>query len=225
MGEKETVSDWGFQLSWHLQVLAASFPECFPRDCMAELKCDCCYGGVPKCHKAMVAYLKASPQEKMYSDYLQAEREAEKEDSMEPSQSHTVNNTAKPRSTSFFPLQKLRGTQPAVKMVAVCLVHVEEESAKKDEGVDSEALDGIEGVMEEFMVHLVRAMKDTQKEEKCCYHCSRLDHFICDFPLVKALRMNSHLNHKEGMAPKKRAQAPQMKATMPTMHLEGAPKA
>ena len=30
----------------------------------------------------MVAYLKASPQEKTYSDYLQATREAEKEDSM-----------------------------------------------------------------------------------------------------------------------------------------------
>ena len=30
MGEKETVSDWGVQLSRHLQVLASSFPECFP---------------------------------------------------------------------------------------------------------------------------------------------------------------------------------------------------
>ena len=78
---------------------------------------------------------------------------------------------------------------------------------------------------EEFMVCLVRAMKDTQKEEKCCYHCSTLDHFICDYPLVKALRMNSHLNHKEGMAPKKGAWAPQMKATMPTTPPEGAPKA
>ena len=30
MGEKETVSEWGVQLSSHHQVLAASFPECFP---------------------------------------------------------------------------------------------------------------------------------------------------------------------------------------------------
>ena len=30
MGEKETMSDWGVWLSRHLQVLAASFPECFP---------------------------------------------------------------------------------------------------------------------------------------------------------------------------------------------------
>ena len=74
------------------------------------------------------------------------------------------------------------------------------------------------------MVHLARAMKDTQKEEKHCYHCSSLDHFICDGPLVKASRMNSHLNHKEGMAPMKGAQAPQVKVTMPTMPPEGAPK-
>ena len=69
-----------------------------------------------------------------------------------------------------------------VKMATVHLAHVEEESAKKDEGVDSEDTDGIEGVMEEFMVHLARAMKDVQKEEKYCYHCSSLDHFIHDCP-------------------------------------------
>ena len=30
MGDKETVLDWGVHLSRHLQVLAASFPDCFP---------------------------------------------------------------------------------------------------------------------------------------------------------------------------------------------------
>ena len=87
MADKETVSDWGICLSSHLQVLAASFPECYPLDCMAELECNHFYGRLPKCLKAMVAYLKASPQEKTYSDYLWAAREVEKEDSMEPSQS------------------------------------------------------------------------------------------------------------------------------------------
>ena len=83
MADKETVSDWGICLLRHLQVLAVSFPECFPSNCVAKLKCDCFYGGLPKCLKAMVAYLKASPQEKIYSNYLQVTREAEKEDSME----------------------------------------------------------------------------------------------------------------------------------------------
>ena len=125
MANKETVSDWGVSLSRHLQVLAASFPEYFPPDCMAKLKCDCFYGRLPKHLKAMVAYLKASPQEKTYSDYLQAAREAEKEDPKGLSQSpqnQTTNNTAKPRMTSFFPLQKLKGTQPALKTPAVHLV-------------------------------------------------------------------------------------------------------
>ena len=40
MADKETVSDWGVHLSRHLQVLAASFPDCFPLDQVAELKRD-----------------------------------------------------------------------------------------------------------------------------------------------------------------------------------------
>ena len=38
MVDKETISDWGICLLRHLQVLAASFPDCFPPDHVAELK-------------------------------------------------------------------------------------------------------------------------------------------------------------------------------------------
>ena len=109
MADKETVSDWGVCLLRHLQVWLLCFQNTSLWTMWAELKCDCFYGGLPKCLKAMVAYLKASPQEKTYSDYLQAAREAEKEDSMELSQSpqnQMTDITAKPRTTSFFPLQK-----------------------------------------------------------------------------------------------------------------------
>ena len=75
------------------------------------------------------------------------------------------------------------------------------------------------------MVHLVRAMKDTQMEERHCYHCSSLEHFICDCPLVKALGANMHLNCKEGMAPKKGAWALQTKVTTPKPPQEESPKA
>ena len=80
--------------------------------------------------------------------------------------------------TSFFPSQKLKGTQLALKTPVMHLVHLVEEIAEKDKEVESEDLNGMEGVTEEFMVHLVRAMKDAQVEEKCCYHCSSLEHFI-----------------------------------------------
>ena len=83
MADKETISDWGIHLLRHLQVLAASFPDHFPPDHVIELKQDHFYCGLPKRLKAMVAYLKASPHEKTYSDNLQAVREAEKEESME----------------------------------------------------------------------------------------------------------------------------------------------
>ena len=67
----------------------------------------------------------------------------------------------------------------------VHLAHLEEESAKKDKEVESKDPDGLNGVMEEFTVCLARAIKDAQVEEKHCYHCSSLEHFICNCPLVK----------------------------------------
>ena len=82
MADKETVLDWGICLSRHLQVLAASFPDYFPSDSVADLKRDCFYGRLPKQLKVMTVYLKAGPQATTYSDYLRATTEAEKEDSV-----------------------------------------------------------------------------------------------------------------------------------------------
>ena len=166
----------------------------------------------------MVAYLKASLHEKDHSNYLWAVREVEKEESMELSQnpwSQTIDNTAKPKTTSFFPLWKLKGNQLVSKLAAMHLVHLEEESAEGDEEVKNEDPDSIDRVTEEFMVHLVQAVKDAQVEEKHCYHCSSPEHFICDCPLVRSSRENMQLNCKEGMVLRKGAWTPQMKMTMP----------
>ena len=106
MADKETVSDWGVHLSRHLQILAASFPDHFPPDRVVELKRDRFCGRLPKQLKAMVAYLKAGPQVRTYSDYLRATREAEKEDLLELSRSsrtQMADGPSKPRTTSFFP--------------------------------------------------------------------------------------------------------------------------
>ena len=48
MADKETMSDWGIHLSQHLQILAASFPDRFPPDRVAELKRDRFNGRLPK---------------------------------------------------------------------------------------------------------------------------------------------------------------------------------
>ena len=82
----------------------AAFLEHFPMDHVAKLKHDCFYGGLPKRLRVMVAYLKANTNEKTYSDYLWAVRQAEKEEAMEPSGSQTADNTSKPKVMSFFPL-------------------------------------------------------------------------------------------------------------------------
>ena len=63
---------------------------------------------------------------------------------------------------------------------------------------ESDDLVGIEVVTEEFMVHLARAVKDAQVDEKCCYHCSSPEHIICNCPLVKTSRDKKWLNGKEG---------------------------
>ena len=83
MADKETVSDWGIHLLRHLQILVASFPDHLPPHQVAELERVHFYGGLPKQLKVMVAYLKAGPQVRTYSDYLWAAQEAKKEDSIE----------------------------------------------------------------------------------------------------------------------------------------------
>ena len=112
---------------------------------------------------------------------------------MEPSCSQAANNTSKPKAMSFFPLQKLKGTQPT-KTPAGHVAHLEEKSSDKEEGTESKDPNGINGVTEEFIVCLTRAVKDAQQEEKCCYHCSSPEYFIHECPLVKASRTATHLN-------------------------------
>ena len=161
--------------------------------------------------KAMVAYLKVGPQVRMYSDCLRATREAEKEDSIELSQNSRIqasDGLTKARTTSFFPLRKLKGNKPFPKKPTMQLAQLEEEDADDDEAQGSDDPDGIEGVMKEFMVWLARAVKDAQTDEKCCYHCSSPEHFICNCPLMKTTRDNKQLNGKEGMAMTKGTQTP-----------------
>ena len=143
----------------------------------------------------MVAYLKASANEKTYSEYLHAAQEAEKEEVMEPSHSQTAatTTTSKPMATSFFSQQKLKGSQHT-KTPAVWVAHLGEEDANKEECTHSEDPGGIEGITEEFIVCLARAVKDAQQEAKCCYHCSSLDHFIQACLLILASSTGSYLN-------------------------------
>ena len=76
----------------------------------------------------------------------------------------------------------------------------EEEEADNGNDPESDDPDGIEGVTEEFMVWLARAVKDAQADEKHCYHCSSPEHFIHNCPLMKTARDKKQLNGKDGMA-------------------------
>ena len=62
---------------------------------------------------------------------------------------------------------------------------------------------GLNGVTKEFMVRLARAVKDAQVDEKRCYHCNSVEHFI-----HKASRDKKQLNGKEGTAIMKGAWTP-----------------
>ena len=103
-------------------------------------------------------------------------------------------------------------------------MHLEEEGSEEEADPESEDPNGIKGVTEEFIVHLVRAVKETQKDEKWCYHCSSTDHFICECLLVKASRSAAHLNQKEGTASEKGVWAPPAKMTQPKTPQEGMPR-
>ena len=182
----------------------------FPPDHVAELKRDHFYGGLPKWLKAMVAYLKVEPQVRTCSDYLRATREAKNEDSIElswSSRTQTTDSPSKPRTNSFFPLRKLKGSQPFPKKPSIRLAQLEED-ANNSEEPESNNPNGIEGVTKEFMVQLARAVKDTQMDEWCCYHCSSPEHFIHNCPLMKTARDKTQLNGKEGTVTTKGAQTP-----------------
>ena len=150
-------------------------------------------------------------------------REAEKEQGMEPLIARLPIIQVSLRQWVSFHFQKLKGTQPT-KTPTVWVAHLEQDSADKEGSAENDDPNGIEGMTEEFLLHLAQAVKETQQDEKCCYHCSSLEHFICECPLVKASRSATHLNQKEGMVPEKGAQTPQIKVTKPKVPLEGMPK-
>ena len=87
-------------------------------------------------------------------------------------------------------------------------MQLEAEDANDGEDPESDDPNGIKRVMEEFMVQLARAVKDAQTDERCCYHCSRPEHFIHNCPLMKSARDKKQLNRKEGMVMVKGAQTP-----------------
>ena len=75
------------------------------------------------------------------------------------------------------------------------------------------------------MVQLARAVNDAQADEKCCYHCSSPEHFICNCPLMKTARDKKQLNGKEGMATMKGAWAPPTKVNTAKSPLKEAQEA
>ena len=136
---------------------------------------------------------------------------------MELSQSprtQATDNAPKPQHTSFSPLWKLKGNQPTPKVLAMQLVHLEKEGTRRGKDKESDDSDRIDGVTEEFMAHLARAVEDAKTEEKHCYHCSSPEHFIRNCLLMKTLREKPQLNSKERMASKKGAWTPPTTATM-----------
>ena len=129
---------------------------------------------------------------------------------METSWSLATASTNKLRPTSFFPLQKFKGSQPAIALSAQ-MAHPEEKSTDEEEGINDEDPDGIKGMTEEFIVCLARVVKDAQQTEKCCYYCDSPDHFIHDCPWLVGMKADVPLNQKEGIVPGKGGQDPQVK--------------
>ena len=124
------------------------------------------------------------------------------------SRNQATDGLSKPRTTSFFPLRKLKGNQPFPNKPAIQLAQLEEEDADDGEDLENDDPDRIKGVTEEFLVQLARVVKDAQMDEKCCYHCSSLEHFIHTCLLIKTTRDKKQLNGKEGAVMMKGAQTP-----------------
>ena len=123
--------------------------------------------------------------------------EAKKEEVMEATYNLATASISRPRTMSFFPLQKLKGSKPAI-TPSMGVLHLEEESTDEEKYINGDEPDGIIGETDKFIICLPRAVKDAQKVEKCCYHCGSPDHFMHDCPLLVGAKANPPLNHREG---------------------------
>ena len=99
------------------------------------------------------------------------------------------------------------GNQALFKKPTIHLAQLEEDADDSDDE-ESDDPGGIEGVTEEFMIQLARAVKDAQTDEKCYYNCSSPEHFIRNCLLMKTTRDKKQLNGKGGMVTMKGAWAP-----------------
>ena len=104
------------------------------------------------------------------------------------------------------------------------MAHLEEEDTGDGEDPESDDPGGITVVTEEFMVCLARAVKDAQADGKPCYHCSSLEYFIHNCPLVKTSQEKKELNGKEGMALTKGAWTPPAMTSTTKSPQKEAPK-
>ena len=210
-GALPTTNEWegdcvrvGVHLLRHLQILVASFPEHFPPDHIAELKCDHFHGGLPKWLKQWWHTSKQGVMRRHITIASEWCGRLRRRKQWNHPATHPQPAPASPEWWAFFPLQKLKGSQPAMTPSA-WVAHLEKGECWQGGMHQQQNLDGIELVTKEFIVHLARVVKVAQQDEKHCYHLSSWDHFICDCPLVAESRTNSHLNWKEGTAPKKEA--------------------
>ena len=77
-------------------------------------------------------------------------------------------------------------------------MQLEAEDTNDGEDLESNNPNGIKGVTEEFMVWLARAVKDTQTDERHCYHCSSPEHFIRNCLLMKTARDKETVKQEGG---------------------------
>ena len=228
MADKETISDWGVCLSRHLQVLAASFPNCFLSHRVAELKWDCFYGRLPKWLKLMAAYLKASLHEKNVFQLPSSHKGGRKGKNLwsylEIHRARQWIMLLNQKALVSSLCRSSKATNWYLKWLPCHLAHLKEEGTKRDKEVESEDPDNINRATEEFMVCLMRAVKDPQLVEKCCYHCSSNDHFNLQVSTSEGLKGQCSVKLQGGDSIKEGSLDPLMKVAMSKNPQEEVPK-
>ena len=97
---------------------------------------------------------------------------------------------------------------------------MEEESADKEEGTESEDPDGIEGITKEFIVHLARAVKDAQQEKKMLLPLQQPRALYLRLPVGEGIQRRLTFKLKGGDSAKEGSPGPSRKNN----HTEGAPR-
>ena len=208
MADRETVSDWGIHLSRYLQVLAALFPECFPQTMWPSWNTTTSMAGYPNILQPWWPTLRPTHRKRLILITCGLQGKQRRKTPWSYPKAHETKQPItlpNPRMTSFFPCRSLRGPSWHLKH-PLCTWHTWKRRMPRRTKKWKARIPMVSTELLRSLWCILQGLWRMPKWRKSAVIIVAVwNTSICDCPLVRALRANTQLNHKEGMVPNKGA--------------------